>query len=238
MMRVVLAALILAAVAPKTGKAQKVLHPTTAEDYLALSAAELQLGKYDAAEKTARDGLAKHPESQGFHLALGTIEEARPNPANAFYEYQWEVMRAGAAAPTGKSAAERMGNLLRTARGASADEMRKVAEAVVATRQDPPAALKLLSEVYEARGEIFVVRLLLAEANVEAGHGAKAQSILRTLISEDPRFVPAYVDLANALRADGKPKDADAMLAKARDIDPAHWALAPPDSEPSAAPSP
>lgn len=241
MTRALLAAMLFAAVAPKSGKAHKILHPTTAEEYLTLSAAQLQLGKFDAAEKTARDGLAKHPESQGFHLALGDIYAARDKAADAFYEYQWEVMRAGGGAPSGKTAADKTGELLQNARGTGADEMRKVAEAIVATRTDPPTALKLLGEVYDLRGNIFVLRLLLAEANVEAGHPAKAESLLRGLIAEDARFVPAYVDLANLLRAQGKKKDADALLNKAKDIDPDSWALAAeatPEASPAADPAP
>ncbi|HVO29325.1 MAG TPA: tetratricopeptide repeat protein [bacterium] len=239
MIRAVLAAMLVAAVAPKTGKAHKVLHPETAEEYLTLSNAQLQLGKFADAEKTARAGLLKHPDSQGFHLLLGEIYAGREKPADAFYEYQWEILRAGGAAPSGKTAADKIGDLLQNARGTGADEMRKVAEAIVATRTDPPTALKLLGQVYDERGGIFVLRLLLAEANVEAGNASKAESLYRGLISDDERFVPAYVELANLLKGQGKTKEADSLVKKAKEIDPDSWALAPePTPEPSPSASP
>lgn len=229
------AAIVLAAASHHSGaRAQKILHPHTAEEFLTLSAAELKLGELSAAEKTARDGMRKHPESQGFHLALADVLVARNKPADAFYELEWEVMRAGAASPSGKTAAEKMGDLLKNARGPGADEMRRVAEATIATSGDAEKGLSLIRAVYAERGDIFVLRLLVAEAESEAGHRAKAIPIFRALIKEDPRFVPGYVDLAKALRADGKPAEADALLAKAKKIDPDSWALAP---EPTPPPS-
>src|SRR4051812_32054361 len=164
---------------------------------------------FDAAEKIAREGQAKFPWAVGFHLLLGDILVAREKKADAFYEYQWEVMRAGPERPSGKEAQEKAGDLLGEGRGTDVDELRMIVDAVQ-KMQDEPAASAATLKRYSDRRDAFVLEVLLAEALVKAEKSGEAVPVYRELIKRDPWFVPAYVDLGLLLEKAGKESEGKA----------------------------
>lgn len=199
--------------------------PKTADDHLAMSAVHLSVGDMEKAESVARAGLKRHPATHGFHLAIGRALEARREPALAFYEYQWELFRAGHERPEGKQAAEACRTLLESGRGPEADEMRLVMESVATIAADATKARVALERVIAERGDPFVLRMFLAEALATEGDRTRAAALFRELLEEDARFVPALVGLAEVVEKDGAKKASADLMAKARKIDPEHWRL-------------
>ena len=181
-------------------------------------------GKIDAAEKLATAALKDHPQAHGFHLILGDVHVRRKHYADAFYEWQWEFLRAGPGTTTGDLAATRISNLLQTQRGPEVDEVRRVLDAVMLTVKDPKTAFAALERVQNERGERFALTEFKAEALHQQG-SEQAGELYRQLIREDPFFVAGYVQLATLLAAKGHEKEALELMAKARGIDPDNWRL-------------
>lgn len=194
--------------------------PATAEDFLALGSALLSAHDLDSAEKAFRDGLKQYPAANGFHLKLGEVHAARGDLAEAFYEYQWELLRAGTDRAAGREAAFRTAELMRKAND---PEIRAVLVAVKDTQQDPAGALAKLQEVEAKRGPRFALTVYITEAADAAGDTKAAQAGYRTLLEQDGRFVPAYMRLAALLKAEGQTAEAAELEDQARLSDPDHW---------------
>ncbi len=194
--------------------------PSTAEEYMTLAHVELSAGDPVLAEKTLREGMKRFSDTGGFHLLLGHVYARRSRFADAFFEYQWEILRSGADQETGRAAEQAAEQILHQARGPEADEVRR---AVTALSKPPQDALADLSKLDRERPGTFVLRLWLADQRTRTGDHGGAAALLRELISQDPYFVPAYVSLA---RLPGTPPpEAQKLLARARKIDPQHWSL-------------
>lgn len=198
-----------------------------APEYLAAATSlTLQL-ELDSAQRVVDLGLKKFPAAQGFHLKQGDIHRARGKVAEAFYEYQWELLRAGTT-DTGTAAAKAIGGFMTSdKRGLDVDEIHTVLLAMVKLQNDGKAALADLKRVEDRRGVRFVLSVLIAEAHVQARDLEPAARIYRNLIARDGYFIPAYVELAGVLRLQGQAKEADAFTARARELDPNHPSLQP-----------
>ncbi len=201
--------------------------PQTAGDYFQAADFAMEAENYDAAESIAREGQEHFPHAIGFHLLLGDILHGRHKNADAFYEYQWEVMRTGPDRPIGREAQMKASNLFVEGRGTDADEVRTVIAAVKQMSTEPAKSADLL-ERYASRRDAFVLRVLCAEAFAKSKQNAEAAAAFRELIKRDPFFVPAYVELGELLQKTGKEQEGKALVAKAREIDPDHWRLKPP----------
>lgn len=177
------------------------------------------------AERILRDGMIKHPASDGFHLSLGYVFEQKGQLADAFYEYQWEMLRAGVK-KLGDEAARRSGTLL-AMESPDVAEPRAVMEALDLGRTKPAAARQKLLAISKKRGSPFALRVYGAELAHLAGDTTTAEKEFRELIKRDPAFVPAYLSLSRLLANSDRKSEADALLAKARSINPDHWSLAP-----------
>lgn len=208
------AALVVALFAAKPGP----------ETYLAEGLAFVKAKDAGAVERSAREGLKKFPGAPGFHLLLGEAHRLRNEDAEAFYEYQWEVLRTGPERPAGELAMSRAKSLM-AERGPNADEVRLIVSGLEKMLTAPKEALRTFESVESDRGSRFLLRELIAEAKAASGDLAGAAAIYRSLITQDPYFVPAYVQLADVLVKQGKKKDAEKLLAKARSIDSEHWRL-------------
>lgn len=181
-------------------------------------------GKIEAAEKLATAALRDHPQAHGFHLLLGDVHLRRKHFADAFYEWQWEFLRAGSGTTTGDLAAARISNLLSGQRGPEVDEVRRVLDAVMLTVKDPKSAHAALERVEGERGERFALTHFKAEALHQQG-SEQAADLYRELIRQDPTFVAGYVQLGSFLKSKGREKEALELMAKARGIDPDNWRL-------------
>ncbi len=202
--------------------------PQTAGDYFQAADYAMEAENFDAAERIAREGQAAFPHAIGFHLLLGDILVERHKTADAFYEYQWEVMRTGADRPIGREAQMKAGNLVIEGRGTDADELRMIIAAVQQMATEPSKSADTLERYASRRANVFVLRVLFAEALAKSKQDAEATAAFRELIKRDPFFVPAYVDLGELLLRTGKEPEGKALVAKAREIDPDHWRLKPP----------
>lgn len=174
------------------------------------------------AERLVRDGMAKFPAAHGFHLALGELHVMRGENAEAAYEFQWEMLRAGEKRPDGVQAARRFADLLGVQRP---QEVSDLVRAVAAMRTDARAARNAFEKLLRERGERFILQLYLAEASQRDGNCVEALRLYRSLIQRDPYFVPAYVQLADLLEQTGAADEAKQLMEKARTIDPEHWRL-------------
>lgn len=182
--------------------------------------------KFDEAEKVVRESMKQNPAAHGHHLALGKVLLARGKVAEAYYEYFYEVLRAGKEPPAGD--AVRAGKaLLENNRGVEVDEIRRLLKGVDETAVDPVAARKTLQAVEKERPPRFVLRFFLAETRLRSGDHEQALQEARALTTEDAHFAPAVVIEAMALRALGKQREAEGAAARAREIAPSHWCLAP-----------
>lgn len=182
--------------------------------------------KYDAAEKVVRESMKQNPAAHGHHLALGKVLLAQGKVADAYYEYFYEALRAGKEAPAA-DAVKAGKALLENNRGVEVDEIRRLLKGVDETADDPVAARKTLQSVEKERPPRFVLRFFLAETRLRSGDHEQALLEARALTAEDPRFVPAMVLEAMALRALGKQREAEGVAARAKEIAPSHWCLAP-----------
>ena len=191
----------------------------------------------DDAQRVIDLGRVRFPAAQGFHLKQGELLAVRGRVADAFYEYEWEVMRAGRN-DTGSAAAKAVGRLLKEGgRGPEVAEIQQVLLAQANLMVRSRDALDSLQKVAAIRGNPFVLRMLIAEAQVVAGELDAAENGFRALIAEDKFFVPAYVELAGVLRLKGKPEDAAALDERARAIYPEHPSFtSPPVPTPSSHP--
>lgn len=196
---------------------------TSAETFLVLAIQRLAAGDPDGAERVVRQGLEECPEAHGFHLKLGEIEAARGAEIEAYYEYQWELLRAGDQRPTGNEAAVRSARLLDKAGAPEIQQVTKALQYLAA--QEPHEALRALEAVYTHRGDRFALRMFRASARHAAGRLEAAEADYRALLERDEFFVPAYIELAKVLRATARPEEAAALERRARDIDPMHWSL-------------
>jgi len=67
----------------------------------------------DTAERVLREGMQQFPFAPGFHLLLGRVHQRRGHDADAFYEYQGEVLKTGAERPEGADAAKCCAELMK-----------------------------------------------------------------------------------------------------------------------------
>lgn len=223
---------------PEKAKETRTLENAGPDEYLTAATALTLDRALDEAQRVIDKGRARFPQEQGFHLKQGDLHAVRGRVADAFYEYEWEVMRAGKN-DTGAAAAKAIGALLRDgARGAEIDEIQKVLVAQAKLQVKGRGALEDLQKVQATRGERFALRFLVAEAQVAAGELGAAETGFRALTGEDRFFVPAFVELAGVLRLAGKTADADALDAKARAINPEHPSFTAPGATKPPAPAP
>lgn len=222
---------------PEKAKETRTLEKGGPDEYLTAATALTLDRALDEAQRVIDKGRARFPHEHGFHLKQGDLYVVRGRLADAFYEYQWEIMRAGKN-DTGTAAAKAITGLFREgARGPEMDEIQKVLVAQAKLRVKGRGALEDLQKVQQVRGSPFALRVLLAEAHVAAGELEAAETAFRALIADDKFFVPAYVELAGVLRLQGKTKEAEALDAKARAIYPEHPSFtSPPSSAPKPAP--
>ena len=199
--------------------------PQNPGDYFIAVSYAMDGEEYDIAEKIAREGAAKYPAAVGFHVLIGDVLMAKRKVAEAFYEYEWELLRVGPDKPTGADAQDLIAQIMQSARGTDTDDLRVVIDAVKTQQTDPKKSVETLRRRMERANPPFVLRLLYAEALDAAGEPGEAAAIYRDLLKADPYFVPAYVELAAIVRKGGKAKDADALIDKAKQIDPDHWRL-------------
>ena len=178
---------------------------------------------FSGAEKILRDVSAKSPKTAGVHLLLGEVAERRADDRAAFWEYQWELLRAGGESPTGEEAAKRSAAIAQGETPA-AEQVMKVLQAM---GEAGTMAERSLATVRAARkqGDAFVLRVFEAELVEMTGDAAGAEKLFRELIAADPAFVPARLGLARALERAGKTGDAQKQLDEAKKIDPNHWSL-------------
>jgi tetratricopeptide (TPR) repeat protein len=225
-----IAAFLFAGLLAATPPAEKPLHLEGlkgAPEFLAAATSLTNQKEFDAAQRVVDLGLQKFPAAQGFHLKQGHLHEARGKVAEAFYEYQWELLRSGNS-ETGVAAAQAIGAIMTSERrGLEIDEIHTVILAMSKLPLDGKGALRDLKRVEDGRGVRFVLSLLLAEAHVQARDLEPAARIYRSLIARDAYFVPAYVELAGVLRLQGLAKEADKFTARARELDPQHPSLQP-----------
>ena len=177
----------------------------------------------DTAEKILRDGMKQFPSAAGFHLLLGHVHQSRGHHAEAFYEYQWELLRTGAARTEGADAARRCAELVK--KPSSSRELADLMTAVQEMQRNPQLASEMLAEMIRKQGEHFILQLYEAKASQNAGNFIHAADVYRALILRDPGFVPAYVQLSELLRQKGDLQEAEQLLTKAREIDDQHWRL-------------
>jgi tetratricopeptide (TPR) repeat protein len=197
--------------------------PDKATVHMAQLLALLADGNLEGAEKLAEEGLKNYPASQGFHLALGDIHAARGEAAEALYEYQWELLRAGEARPTGSSAAQSCAELMKMSNPDA--EVTRVLSAMQTMKKDPRGAQREFAALAKSRGDRFILLLYLAESTQTVGDIDEAIRIYRILIERDPYFVPAYVQLGELLDKSGKTGKAKELMDRVRLIDPEHWRI-------------
>ena len=221
---------VLAAATPATVKPG---NPTTSRDletggpaeYIAVATSLTLQQDFEDAQRVIDKGKARFPKAHGFHLKQGDLHDARGKVAEAFWEFQWELMRAGYV-ETGPAASRAIAAYVQSdRRGLDFDEIHVTLLAMAKLDSDPKCALADLKRVEEMRGPRFALSFLLGEAHVVNRNLDTAAGIFRNLITRDPYFVPAYVELAGVLRLQGKAKDAESLDAKARSIDPSHPSL-------------
>lgn len=206
-------------VTPKPAATKTELTPEVA---LLLARQRMVAKDYAGAEDVLRDAQKRFPEAHGIHLTRAQLEEARGNARAALWEYQWELLRAGGDRPSGAEAAQRS-NVLIESGTKDALRVKRVLEAMAAAGTAPDAALKAVVDE-RASADSFVLRVFETELRASDGD-AKSVEAFQALIAIDPRFVPAHIGLARALGRAGKMPEAEAALAKAREIDPSHWSI-------------
>ena len=102
----------------------------------------------DTAEKILRDGMKQFPSAAGFHLLLGHVHQSRGHHAEAFYEYQWELLRTGAARTEGADAARRCAELVK--KPSSSRELADLMTTVQEMQRNPQLASEMLAEMIGA----------------------------------------------------------------------------------------
>lgn len=182
----------------------------TAVDYLTVADIAVLRGEWMTAERILRDGMDAHPESDGFHLSLGYVLESQGRIADAFYEYQYEVVRS-THDRLAKEAARKSSLLLERT---EADEPRRVMAAIELARTNPAAARKALAAIPSKGTRPFALRLYETECTRLAGDLAAAERGYRALIASDPLFAPAHAALADLLEETGHADEAARIRAK------------------------
>jgi predicted Zn-dependent protease len=195
----------------------------SAVDYLTVADIAVQLKDWKKAEQIIRDGMAAHPDSDGFHLSLGYVLENQGHIAEAFYEYQYEILRSSRVRMAEEAARKSAALLAR--KSADADEPRRVMAALQLAENDPAAARKAIAAVSRTRGDRFALRVFEVECAQRAGDLDGAEKGFRALLARDPGFIPGYVALADLLASSGHAAEAEAILATAQQRGAGHWAL-------------
>ena len=213
---------ILMTIVLAAGPAKK---PAQPDPKAALTLAQQRLAAKDfrGAEKILRDVSAKSPKTPGVHLLMGELAERQADDRAAFWEYQWEMLRAGGDSPTGEEAAKRSAAI---AQGETpqAESVMKVMQAMSESATKPGHALVAVRAARK-EGDAFVLRVFEAELVETTGDTASAEKLYRELVEADPAFVPARLGLARALESRGDAEGARKQLEEARKIDPNHWSL-------------
>ena len=203
---------------------KKALMSNDPEELYLQGAVLVQTGELGAAEKLARNALAKHTRAPGFHLLLGDVHLGNGRFAEAFYEWQWEFLRTGPGTRTGELAVARTHDILISQRGPEMDEVRGVLDGLMLVPKDPKSGLAKLQGIERDRGDRFALRSFIAEA-LHQQNSEEAIAMYRELIRRDEAFVPGYVQLAALLDKRGRKQEARDLMARARMIDPDHWRL-------------
>lgn len=199
--------------------------PASAETLYTRGLVQVGSGDYKEAEKTAKQGLRQFPEANGFHFILGECHYFQNRIGDAFYQYQWEIARVGNRDQKGQASAKRIAEIVTGNKTSDGDEARRVIQAVGEMLADPQATLTVVRDVQKSRGPEFALRLFEAEALYQAGDLKAAEPIYRELIHKDPTFVGGYVELSGLLDKQGKQKESEQYLARAKTIDPDNWQL-------------
>lgn len=221
--------LLAAQPAPKPGKpaSARSLDDGGPAEYIAVATSLTLQMDLDDAQRVVDKGRSRFPKAHGFHLKQGNIHLARGKAAEAFYEYQYELMRAGFH-ESGPAAGRAIAAMIKSnARGPEYDEIQRCILAMAKLRVDGKAAHADFKSIEDARGVRYVLSVFIAEAHVQMRNYDVAARVYRSLIARDPYFVPAYVELAGVLRLQGKKKEAADLDAKARAIDASHPSLQP-----------
>jgi tetratricopeptide (TPR) repeat protein len=220
----ILALVLYAAGAPSPSPA--LADSPTADGYLSLALLLTVAKDYPGAEKVLRDGMTRFPEEQGFHLALGDVFLARQDETEAFLEYQWELLRAGPDRPTGDLAARRCGQLIRAQPAGRDTAIRTIMNAMGKQEKGVSQAARW-NDLLRTRDH-FVLRLFAAEAAQIDGKDPEATRAYRSLLVQDPDFIPALVQLSELLKKAGNEDEAEELLSRAQQLDPSHWRVSGP----------
>ena len=184
-------------------------------DFLVAAETFAVAGDLDRAELVLREGSRQHPAAPGFHLALGAVHEARGVPEEAFYEYQWEML-ATSSKDLAAECARRINHLVRV------PEVEQVLVASVISQRKPAETRRRLAQIRGNRGDRVALLLYEATAARLAGDTRSAEELLSQVVVEAPTLVPAWLERADAARAEGRTDDAHAHLARAYELDPMH----------------
>jgi arylsulfatase A-like enzyme/Tfp pilus assembly protein PilF len=160
---------------------------------------QIELRRYDEAERRLREALQEKPDQAGAHYDLGLIYEARGDGSRAIAEYESELQRN----PTMAGAHVNIGRLLGAA-GRREEAMRHFESAVQANPRF-------------GSGYVY-----LAKARLDAGDftGAEAAAKQGISLDLDPRIAPlGHYVLADVYNRLGRPQEAAREAAAGRQLE-------------------
>jgi tetratricopeptide (TPR) repeat protein len=213
--------------------------------------AEAQAAAGDIAGGIAaiQEALRRAPYEPGLHAKLGDLLRRESRLADAFYELVYEVVLHGLESPFARSAVTMQDELVKAVRaehgeharaeGAAADthaarteadahEILAVASGLrsIDTGATHRAARHFEHALAGTRSTSPMPHLLYADALLRDGQADDARRVLGLLLESQPECVPALFMLADTERAQGRPAEAEAALARARALYPRYWRLA------------
>ncbi|HUS57761.1 MAG TPA: tetratricopeptide repeat protein [Planctomycetota bacterium] len=198
-------------------------------DYLVRASCYLQQKAHDLAKKTIEEGLGRYPTASGLHCALGRVHQAAGRPAEAFYEFQCEIMLSGPKSSYSDEASAQIEIITALlSKEKDPDNYLKIGYGVVALRNMKPGSYEnAVEEIKKGLRTVgdncLPLQMLLGMAYVDLGQYADAIKAFEAALMIDLYFVPAYVDLADVYLKLGQKERAITLYAKAMTYDRNNW---------------
>lgn len=195
------------------------------------STALAQSGDLDGGIAAMQAAIRRYPYAPGLHASLGDMLVQEESFTEAYYEYTLELLVHGMRGTFARGALDGVDNVLSNVDRSKPEnhELQLFSSGLNSLQQgDAHQAVHTFQHLLQVtRSATPLPRLLLAQAQLEAGDPRAARDELEHYLEIEPDFVPALVLVARTYKYLGDDARARATHQRAKRLFPGYWKLQP-----------